>query len=96
MSYDKWCLGAPPRFDRLVTFNAYFRYTLLYVLGTPPRLDKNSIDFSELEKHDGDNPPEPFSFLNERVWLQVMYEPMEKPTIHGNTMYEPWENLQSA
>ena len=54
-------------------FFACFRYPffLLSVLGTPPRLDKNSIDFSELEKHEGDDPPEPFSFLNDRVWLQV-------------------------
>lgn len=35
--------------------------------GTPPRLDKQSIDFSTLEVQPGDSPPAPFSFLNETV-----------------------------
>jgi len=38
--------------------------------GTPPRLDKKSIDFSILEPHTGDNPPMPFSYLNETVSVQ--------------------------
>lgn len=37
--------------------------------GTPPRLKKSSIDFSNLERQDGDKPPVPFSFLNERVLI---------------------------
>ncbi|KAL3703354.1 Mitochondrial Translation Optimization [Talaromyces marneffei ATCC 18224] len=32
--------------------------------GTPPRLDKKSIDFSSLEVQRGDSPPNPFSFMN--------------------------------
>ncbi|XP_030382452.1 protein MTO1 homolog, mitochondrial [Scaptodrosophila lebanonensis] len=39
--------------------------------GTPPRLAKKSIDFSKLQRHDGDNPPVPFSFLNRHVWLSA-------------------------
>lgn len=35
--------------------------------GTPPRLDKRSIDFSRLEVQPGDQSPMPFSYLNERV-----------------------------
>lgn len=35
--------------------------------GTPPRLDKRSIDFSKLEAQPGDQSPMPFSYLNERV-----------------------------
>ena len=35
--------------------------------GTPPRLDRRTIDFSQLEVQPGDEPPMPFSFLNERV-----------------------------
>jgi tRNA uridine 5-carboxymethylaminomethyl modification enzyme len=31
--------------------------------GTPPRLDKNTIDFTALEPQPGDNPPTPFSDL---------------------------------
>ena len=35
--------------------------------GTPPRIHKDSIDFSNLEKQEGDHPPVPFSFLNTEV-----------------------------
>ncbi|KAJ5338842.1 GidA associated domain 3 [Penicillium brevicompactum] len=35
--------------------------------GTPPRLDKKTIDFSALEVQKGDSPPSPFSYLNEKV-----------------------------
>ncbi|XP_065257021.1 protein MTO1 homolog, mitochondrial [Emys orbicularis] len=38
--------------------------------GTPPRLAKDSIDFSVLETHTADNPPVPFSFLSEAVWIK--------------------------
>lgn len=35
--------------------------------GTPPRILKSSIDFSQLEEQSGDKPPQPFSYLNEKV-----------------------------
>lgn len=35
--------------------------------GTPPRLDRKTIDFSILELQLGDNPPTPFSYLNDSV-----------------------------
>jgi len=38
--------------------------------GTPPRLAKNTIDFSTLEEQPGDDPPMPFSFLNDSVSAQ--------------------------
>ncbi|NXD08169.1 MTO1 protein, partial [Nothocercus nigrocapillus] len=38
--------------------------------GTPPRLAKDTIDFSGLEKRAADNPPMPFSFLSEAVWIK--------------------------
>ena len=37
--------------------------------GTPPRLIKSSIDFSQLPENLGDDLPVPFSFLNDSVWL---------------------------
>ena len=35
--------------------------------GTPPRLDRRSIDFSQLAEEAGDQPPVPFSFLTRSV-----------------------------
>ncbi|EHY54679.1 Mitochondrial translation optimization protein 1 [Exophiala dermatitidis] len=35
--------------------------------GTPPRLDRDTIDFSALEPQPGDSPPVPFSYLNDTV-----------------------------
>lgn len=38
--------------------------------GTPPRLAKNTIDFSILQAQPGDNPPMPFSYLNDTVTVK--------------------------
>ncbi|MGJ4992869.1 tRNA uridine-5-carboxymethylaminomethyl(34) synthesis enzyme MnmG [Bradyrhizobium sp. HKCCYLS3077] len=35
--------------------------------GTPPRLDGTTIDWSAVEMQPGDNPPEPFSVLTDRI-----------------------------
>ena len=36
--------------------------------GTPPRIDKRSVDFSILEEQPGDNPEPVFSFMGDRSW----------------------------
>ncbi|XP_013360329.1 PREDICTED: protein MTO1 homolog, mitochondrial [Chinchilla lanigera] len=38
--------------------------------GTPPRIAKESIDFGSLDKQTPDDPPVPFSFLSEAVWIK--------------------------
>lgn len=38
--------------------------------GTPPRIKADTINYDTLEKHFGDNPPVPFSFMNSKVWLK--------------------------
>lgn len=38
--------------------------------GTPPRLAKGSIKFDILEKQPGDDPPAPFSYLNDKVSVE--------------------------
>ncbi|WP_168463933.1 tRNA uridine-5-carboxymethylaminomethyl(34) synthesis enzyme MnmG [Wolbachia endosymbiont of Ctenocephalides felis wCfeT] len=35
--------------------------------GTPPRLDRNTINWSMLQEQVGDNPPIPFSYLTEKI-----------------------------
>ncbi|KAM7345150.1 protein MTO1 homolog, mitochondrial [Cochliomyia hominivorax] len=39
--------------------------------GTPPRILKDTIDYNRLTAHFGDNPPMPFSFMNEKVWINT-------------------------
>ncbi|KAI0181047.1 GIDA-domain-containing protein [Hypoxylon sp. FL1284] len=38
--------------------------------GTPPRLHRASIDYKVLQVQRGDEPPEPFSYMNERVAVE--------------------------
>lgn len=38
--------------------------------GTPPRIKADTINYSILEPHYGDNPPVPFSFMSEKVWIR--------------------------
>ncbi|PNF36860.1 MTO1-like protein, mitochondrial [Cryptotermes secundus] len=39
--------------------------------GTPPRLDGRSIDYSVCTVQEGDDPPVPFSFMNDTVWIKA-------------------------
>lgn len=38
--------------------------------GTPPRLDRKTIDFPRLQVQPGDEPPVPFSYLSDRVTVE--------------------------
>nr|XP_018918215.1 PREDICTED: protein MTO1 homolog, mitochondrial [Bemisia tabaci] len=38
--------------------------------GTPPRLDKRTINYSNLIPQFGDEVPAPFSFINDKVWIK--------------------------
>jgi len=53
--------------------------------GTPPRIDKNSIDFSKVEEQLPDDPPEPFSFQTERILQRQisMYLTYTNPETHA-------------
>lgn len=39
--------------------------------GTPPRIEKQSINFKNLTSQPGDEVPTPFSFMNDSVWIKV-------------------------
>lgn len=65
--------------------------------GTPPRIAKSTIDFSQLEMQEGDNPPLPFSFqtkdkLENKVQCHICYTNEEthkiiKDNLHRAPMY---------
>ncbi|KAF1957482.1 glucose-inhibited division protein A subfamily [Byssothecium circinans] len=53
--------------------------------GTPPRLDKKTINYDILEAQEGDNPPMPFSYLNDRVQVEdqlLNFETRTNETTH--------------
>lgn len=50
--------------------------------GTPPRIDKATIDYEKLQVQPGDDPPTPFSYLNDRVAVE---EQMNCHSTHTNT-----------
>jgi tRNA uridine 5-carboxymethylaminomethyl modification enzyme len=43
---------------------------LRFKTGTPPRLDGRTIDYSKTERQDGDEVPEPFSFLTDKIEIE--------------------------
>ena len=57
--------------------------------GTPPRLDGRTIDYAGLEMQPSDDPPVPFSFMNEargvanRGNLAMCHLTRTNPTTHG-------------
>jgi tRNA uridine 5-carboxymethylaminomethyl modification enzyme len=60
-------VGEPPSHELAESLKAFgFRWGRLKT-GTPPRLDRHSIDFSRFEAQAGDDPPVAFSFLTERI-----------------------------
>lgn len=62
--------------------------------GTPPRIHAASIDYSKLQRHDGEYPPVPFSFMTERIELEQIpcWITYTNPKLHELIR----ENLHSA
>jgi tRNA uridine 5-carboxymethylaminomethyl modification enzyme len=59
--------GEPPSRDLADSLKSLgFRWGRLKT-GTPPRLDRKSIDFSTFQSEAGDTPPVPFSFQTDRI-----------------------------
>ncbi|XP_070572324.1 protein MTO1 homolog, mitochondrial-like isoform X2 [Ptychodera flava] len=60
-------LGDQPSFGLAKTLeDAGFQVGRLKT-GTPPRLDGRSVNFRKTQRHNADNPPMPFSFINGQV-----------------------------
>jgi tRNA uridine 5-carboxymethylaminomethyl modification enzyme len=65
--------------------------------GTPPRLDGRTIDWSALEVQHGDDPPEPFSMLTDRIttaqipchitWTGTAGHALIRENLHRAPMY---------
>jgi tRNA uridine 5-carboxymethylaminomethyl modification enzyme len=70
--------GEPPSTDLAESLKSFgFRWGRLKT-GTPPRLDRRSIDFSRFQVEFGDDPPVPFSFTTpvierEQIVCHVLY-----------------------
>ena len=59
--------GEPPSRDLAESLKAFgFKWGRLKT-GTPPRLDRRSIDFAVFNEEIGDKPPVPFSFLTDAI-----------------------------
>lgn len=63
--------------------------------GTPVRLDASTLDYSKMERQDGDSEPVPFSFLNEKIdrpqipcWITATNEKVHK-ILHDNLERAP-------
>ena len=70
--------GEPPSRDLAESLKAFgFRWGRLKT-GTPPRLDRRSIDFTRFEVEHGDDPPVPFSFETDGI---------ERPQINCHLLY---------
>ena len=55
--------------------------------GTPPRLHKDSLDYSKMEIQPGDNPPPFFSRLARKEWRMFHVEQCGKDASHKNKMF---------
>jgi tRNA uridine 5-carboxymethylaminomethyl modification enzyme len=71
-------VGEPPSHDLAESLKSFgFEWGRLKT-GTPPRLDRASIDFSRFDVERGDNPPVPFSFETESI---------DRPQIDCHVLY---------
>ena len=70
--------GEPPSVDLAESLKGFgFKWGRLKT-GTPPRLDRRSIDFSRFEVERGDESPQPFSFMSDGI---------ERPQIDCHLLY---------
>ena len=66
-------VGETPSYGISKTLEAHKFALARLKTGTPPRIDKNSINFKDLEEQPGDNPPQPFSYLNDKITVEQIH-----------------------
>ena len=70
---QKWSglIGTGLRDNSRVGYAPVYLCEDILFAGTPPRIDKSTISFDPLWEQLGDDPPTPFSFMNEAKGLEV-------------------------
>lgn len=66
-------VGETPSYGISQTLEAHKFALARLKTGTPPRIDRNSINFANLEEQAGDNPPQPFSYLNNKITVPQIH-----------------------
>ncbi|MES2961425.1 MAG: tRNA uridine-5-carboxymethylaminomethyl(34) synthesis enzyme MnmG [Pseudomonadota bacterium] len=66
-------VGETPSYGISKTLEAHNFMLARLKTGTPPRIDKNSINFAGLEEQPGDNPPQPFSYMNNEITVPQIH-----------------------
>lgn len=69
VSYPAGRLGEEPTIKLAETIERLKFKLARLKTGTPPRIDPKTIDYSKTELHQADDPPLPFSYLNNSVWI---------------------------
>ncbi|HEU4420325.1 MAG TPA: tRNA uridine-5-carboxymethylaminomethyl(34) synthesis enzyme MnmG, partial [Planctomycetota bacterium] len=64
--------GEPPAASISTSLRSFGIRLGRHKTGTPPRLHRDSIDYSRAERQPGDDPPQPFSFRTKRIEQQQM------------------------
>jgi len=66
-------VGETPSYGISKTLEAHNFMLARLKTGTPPRIDKNSINFADLEEQLGDTPPQPFSYMNSEIKMPQIH-----------------------
>lgn len=74
-------VGEPPSIGLAETLSRYNLNLGRLKTGTPPRLDGRTIDWSGLEIQAGDNPPQPFSYLVDKITVPQINCYLTKTTL---------------
>ncbi|MCZ8143344.1 MAG: tRNA uridine-5-carboxymethylaminomethyl(34) synthesis enzyme MnmG [Acetobacteraceae bacterium] len=87
-------VGDAPALGLALTFERLGLPLARLKTGTPPRLDGRTIDWADLEVQPGDDPPEPLSWMTERITNRQVTCGITATTAETHAIIR--ENLQSS